>query len=122
MVARAGDQRHAARDGSVACAAKAAGGVATEAITLDTSAARKVTQTITVAPTDFNAGGFSQVLTAQTLTVTGTVEPLPPPVITVSGTLAGLVDVPEQLGTLNIADPNTDTLRQILRYQIYRAR
>ena len=87
-----------------------AGQLANEAITLDTNTGGVVTQTITLEPTDSNAGGFSEVLAAQTLTVTGTVEPLPPPVITASDTLSGISAVPIQLGTLSIGDPNTDTL------------
>jgi hypothetical protein len=92
--------------------------VSVNSITInDSSAALRIenaggvmNQTITLEPTDSNAGGFSETLAAQTLTVTGTVEPLPPPVITASDTLSALAGASMQLGTPSIGDPNTDTL------------
>ncbi len=78
-------------------------------VTLDTTVAGVVTQTITLQPTDSNPGGFSQVLPAETLTITGTVEVLPPPTITAPSTITAMTAVPALLD-LSVDDPNQDTL------------
>ncbi len=43
-------------------------------IAIDASTAGVFTETVTLSPTDFNEGGFSEVLANETVTVTGTVE------------------------------------------------
>ena len=87
----------------------AAGQTAAAGVTLDTTVGGVVTQTITLDPTGGNAGGYSAPLTPETLTITGTVEPLPSPIITAGSSVTAMTDVPMLLG-LAIADPNTDTL------------
>jgi hypothetical protein len=87
----------------------AAGQSDTAGVTLDTTVGGVVSQTITLDATGSNAGGYSAPLAPQTLTITGTVEPLPSPIITAASTLTAFTDVPALPG-LSIADPNTDTL------------
>ncbi len=87
----------------------AAGQTDSAGVTLDTAVGCTFSQTITLDPTGSNPGGFSAPLAEQTLTITGTVLPLPPPVITAAATLNAMTSVPVLVG-LTVGDPNIDTL------------
>ena len=87
----------------------AAGQTDAAGVTLDTAVGGTFSQTITLDPTGSNPGGFSAPLAEQTLTISGTVLPLPPPVITAAATLNAMTSVPVLVG-LTVGDPNIDTL------------
>jgi hypothetical protein len=78
-------------------------------LTLGTANDGVFTETVTLAATGSNAAGYSAALAGQTLTVTGTIADLPPPVISVAPTLTVTAGVPMQIGPITVSDPNTIT-------------
>jgi hypothetical protein len=78
-------------------------------LTLGTASDGVFTETVTLTATDSNTAGYSAALAGQTLTVTGTIADLPPPVINVAPTLTVTAGVPMQIGPITVSDPNTIT-------------
>ena len=94
--------------GGLAAFANLAAGQADTAptLTLDTTNAGIFSEQITLAATGANASGYSAALAGQTLTVVGTVEPVPAPTITAPGKLAAFATMATVLGSVSVADSN----------------